>query len=100
MAFAFPKEQVSLAHDLSGKSGPFWRGWDAPDGSPSGGAHGGVFERSGPLGIGGAEPGRGGGVFGGERADVPALDAPLRGGGRGGSLGPQAWQGVGQAGSG
>ena len=30
------------------------------------------------------EPGRGGGAFGGERADVPALDAPLRGGGEAG----------------
>ena len=48
--------------------------------------------------FGGAEPGRAGGAFGGERADVPALDAPLRGGGRGRALGPQARQGVGQAG--
>jgi putative transposase len=30
-----------------------------------------------------SEPGGGGGAIGGERADVPALDAPLRGGGRG-----------------
>src|SRR5271170_6059040 len=35
-----------------------------------------------------------------ERADVLALDAPLRGGGRGRANGPQAGQGVGQAGSG
>jgi hypothetical protein len=32
-------------------------GLDAPDGSPSGGAHDGVFEHSQPLGIGGAQSG-------------------------------------------
>ena len=35
------------------------------------------FKSSQPLGIGGAEPGRGGRVAWGERADVPALDAAL-----------------------
>jgi len=58
---------------------------------------GGVFESSPPLGISGAEPGRGGGAFGGCRADLPAVDAPLQGRGRGGLARPAAWQGVGQA---
>ena len=34
-------------------------------------------------------------LLGGERADVPALDAPLRGGRRGRACGPPARQGVG-----
>ena len=75
-------------------------GLDAPDGSPSGGAHGGVFEHSEPLGIGGAEPGRSGGAFGGERADVPALDAPLRGRRRVRACRSAARQSVGTPGSG
>src|ERR1700722_7930770 len=79
---------------------PLLEGLDGPDGSPSGGAHGGVFESSAPLGIGGAEPGGGGRVARGERADIPALDAGLRGGGRGRPRRPPARQGVGPAGSG
>jgi hypothetical protein len=45
-----------------------------------------------PLGIGGAQSGGGGGVAGGERADIPALDASLRGRrrGRGSSTGGSA----------
>ena len=36
------------------------------------------LKSSAPLGIDGAQPGGGGGAVGGERADVPALDPPLR----------------------
>src|SRR5271168_4246997 len=39
-------------------------------------------------------------LFGGERADVPSLDAPLRGGRRVPACRSAAGQGVGQAGSG
>ena len=99
---------MSVAHDMSGLgsarlirlSEAFWRVLDAPEGSRGGCAHGKVFEPSAPLGICGAQSGRGGGAIGGERTDVPALDAALRGGGRSRALGPQARQGVGQAGPG
>jgi hypothetical protein len=105
---SLPWSGVSVADDMSGLgsarpvrlSEAFWRVLDAREGSRRGCADGAVFEPSAPLGIGGAEPGRGGGAIGGERADVPALDAALRGGGRSRALGPQARQGVGQAGPG
>ena len=58
-----------------------------------------VFEHSSSLGISGAQSGRGGGVARGERADVPALDAGYEEEGEAGLCGPQARQGVGQAGS-
>src|SRR4029077_14119812 len=79
---------------------PFLEGLDAPDGGPSGCAHGGVFESSPPVGIGGAQSGGGGGVARGERADVPALDAALRGGGRVRASRPPPRQGVWPAGPG
>jgi hypothetical protein len=56
------------------------------------------FKSFAPLGIGGAQSGGGGGVARGERADIPALDAPLRGGRRGRAHRPAAQPGVGQAG--
>src|SRR4249920_2400098 len=94
------RERLSVAHDMSGLgsarlvrlSEAFWRVLDAPEGSRGGCAHGKVFEPSAPLGICGAQSGRGGGVAGGERTDVPAVDAALRGGGRSRALGPQARQ--------
>ena len=51
------------------------------------------------CGIGGAQSGGGGGVARGERADVPALGAPVRGGGRGRASGSPTRQGVGPASS-
>src|ERR1700722_17802943 len=98
---------MSVADDMSGLgsarpvrlSEAFWRVLDAPEGSRGGCAHGKVFEPSAPLGVCGAQSERGGRVAGGERTEVPALDAGLRGGGGGWTLGRPARQGLGQAGS-
>ena len=76
---------LSVADDMSGLgsarpvrlSEAFWRVLDAPEGSRGGCAHGKVFEPSAPLGICGAQSERGGRVAGGERTDLPALDAGL-----------------------